>query len=143
MIVTLLGIVTLVRPWHFLNALQLTTDTPSGIIILVRLVQRQNASVPISVTPSGITTSPPEPTYFFKTPFSIMKSLALLKLLSSFLCCFSNLPRIYYFCSSYLRNCAVGLYPMRKKTAHITPLQTGYCSPLHTALHRTQRVHGW
>ena len=52
--------------------------TLSGITTETSLEQFWNARSKISVTPSGIATSPPGPTYFFKAPFSIIKSLALL-----------------------------------------------------------------
>ena len=47
---------------------------PFGIFTLVRLSQCKNARFPMLATPSGMTTSPPGPMYFFKTPFSITKS---------------------------------------------------------------------
>ncbi len=49
-----------------------------GRITLVKSAQSRKASLPILVTPSGTSTSPPGPTYFFNMPFSITKSFGLL-----------------------------------------------------------------
>ena len=49
---------------------------PWGNVMLWIDSQYKNAYAPILlVTPSGITTAPPSPQYFFKTPFSTIKSL--------------------------------------------------------------------
>ena len=54
MLVTLLGIVTLVRLVQAENASSPMLMTPLEIVTLVRLVQSSNAQSPILVTPSGI-----------------------------------------------------------------------------------------
>jgi hypothetical protein len=51
--------------------------TLSGITIEV-IFEWQKAQSPISTTPSGITTSPPLPTYLVMTPSLMTKSLILL-----------------------------------------------------------------
>ena len=62
MLVTLSGIVTLVRP-HSLNALLPMLVTLFGIVMLVRSLQSLNALVPMLVTLSGMfmLVRPPQP----------------------------------------------------------------------------------
>ena len=45
--------------------------TLPGMVTLVRLSQRENALSPITVTLFGITTSPPAPLYFTSIPLMI------------------------------------------------------------------------
>ena len=61
--------VTLARCSQWRKASGPMTVTPFGMTTLVRLLQPQKASSPMAVTSSGITTAPPEPLYFFSTPF--------------------------------------------------------------------------
>ena len=68
MLVTLLGIVTLVRLVQSENASLPMLVTLLGIVTLVRLVQPKNASSPMLVTGRplivlGMVTAPPEPVY--------------------------------------------------------------------------------
>ena len=56
MVVTLSGIVILVRLVHPKNASSPMVVTLSGIVILVSLVQSENAQSPMVVTPSGTIT---------------------------------------------------------------------------------------
>jgi hypothetical protein len=55
MVVTLAGIVKLVRLLQSRNALPPMLVTLLGIVTLVRLVQLENAEVPMLVTPPGTT----------------------------------------------------------------------------------------
>ena len=55
-VLTLLLIVTLVRPVQPLKAFVWIAVTVSGIVILARLVHPRKAPLPMSVTPSGIVT---------------------------------------------------------------------------------------
>ena len=57
MLVTLSGIVTLVRPLQLENALYPMLVTLSGIVTLVRPLQPENALSPMLTTPDGITIS--------------------------------------------------------------------------------------
>ena len=54
MLVTELGIVTLVRPEQYLNAPSPILFTEFGIVTLVRLEQTENAKPPMLVTEFGI-----------------------------------------------------------------------------------------
>ena len=83
MFLTLSGISTPARLVHQENAESPILVTPSGIVTLVRLLQLRSASLPILVTPSGMTTSPPGPLYVVKTPFSTTKSPGLLMVVTS------------------------------------------------------------
>lgn len=61
-----------------MNALSSILLTLIGIVTLSSLKFSPNASLPISVTPSGIATSPPGQLYFVNTPSTIVKLLLLL-----------------------------------------------------------------
>ncbi len=76
MLVTELGIVTLVRLLQSSKALFPMLVTELGIVTLVRLLQFLKALFPMLVTELGIVTSPPLPLYFVSTPFSMVKSLS-------------------------------------------------------------------
>ena len=56
MLVTLFGIIMLVRLLQPQNAESPMLVTLSGIVMLVRLLHQQNASLPMLVTPFSITT---------------------------------------------------------------------------------------
>ena len=49
-----------------------------GMVMLVKLLQPQNAPWPILLTLLGMTTVPPLPLYFISTPFLISKSAGLI-----------------------------------------------------------------
>ena len=75
-LVTELGIVTLVRLVQPSNALHPILVTESGIVTLVMLLQPLKALYPIFVTESGIEMQVPFPLYFIRQPFpTITKSL--------------------------------------------------------------------
>jgi hypothetical protein len=68
MLVTLLGIVTLVRLVHDMNAWLPMLVTLSGIVTLIRVVFEWNAESPMLVTARslivpGMLTTPPAPVY--------------------------------------------------------------------------------
>ena len=52
--------------------------TLSGIVMLVNELHSKNASLPMLVTPFGITTSPPLPIYFCNFLFLITKSCSFI-----------------------------------------------------------------
>ena len=74
MLVTLSGIVMLVSPLQPEKAELPMLVTLSGIVTLVSPVQPEKASAPILVTLSGMATTEDLPLYFFKPPFTILKS---------------------------------------------------------------------
>ena len=75
MLVTLSGIVTLVRLVHHLNAPFSMLVTLSGIVTLLRLVHLQNASSPILATLSGIVTLL-SLVHHLNAPFSMLVTLS-------------------------------------------------------------------
>jgi hypothetical protein len=74
MLVTELGIVTLVRLLHPEKAQSPMLVTELGIVTLVILLQSEKAQSPMLVTELGIVTSPPAPVYSVSTPYLILKS---------------------------------------------------------------------
>ena len=88
-LVTLLGIVILVRLVQFLKAPSPILVTPSGIVILVRLVQPLKALFPMLVTLSPIVTlvrlvQPSKALKMMSTPLPIMMLVRLVQPLKAF-----------------------------------------------------------
>ena len=76
MLVTLLGMVMLVKPVQLKNANSSMLVTLFGMVMLVKPVQLKNAESPMLVTSFGIITSPEQVVPSIKIPFTITRGLS-------------------------------------------------------------------